>query len=128
MPWSTKRARKFLLRAAHDRAKGSGLSDTTLARIAGMQDPDAATSRKAFMVALTRAGWSRHRIRAALDEVTRRPAIVRWARRQSTRLVVGAPLTILWALVAPSVGSALCLILLTWIVTAWEVPARGGAS
>ena len=126
MPWSTKRARKFLLRAAHDRAKGAGLSDATLVRIASMQDPDAATSRKAFMVALTRAGWSRSRIRRALDEVTRRPAIVRWARRQTPRLVVGVPLTVLWALVASAPAGAIGLILATWVVIAWEVPTKEG--
>jgi hypothetical protein len=81
-PWYPKRARAFLLRAAHDRAKGPGMSNTTLARIAGLQDPAAAESRRAFMLALTRAGWTRARIQTALAEVTRQPAFVRWARRQ----------------------------------------------
>lgn len=123
--WRPKRARAFLLRAAHERAKGPGLSETTLTRLARLQDSGAAESHTAFVAALRYAGWSGRRIEAALAEVTRRPAIIRWMSRNVYRLGVGVPATVAFALSGMSTAGFALTTLAAWLVVVWEVPARG---
>lgn len=101
--WSEKRARAFLDDAAHERAGGPGLSDTTLARISALQDPDAHRSRDAFEDALLRAGWRERRIRRAIAVVTAPSVVTLWARAQRDALVTLAVGGLVAALLADSV-------------------------
>ncbi len=69
MPWNPEKARQFLTDAAHERAKGPGLSDTSLGRLAALQDEEGAASKAAFVRALQRAGWRPRRINKAVTVV-----------------------------------------------------------
>jgi len=75
--WSTDRARAFLATAHEEAARGNGISDRTLARMAALLDPEAPQSRDTFETSLRRAGWGKGRILLAVAEVMpeERPAV-----------------------------------------------------
>lgn len=100
--WSEKKARAFLDAAAHERAGGPGMSDTTLARISALQDPEAHRSRDAFEDALLRAGWRERRIRRAIAQVTAPSAFALWTRSQRDALLTFAGGALASALLADS--------------------------
>jgi hypothetical protein len=108
MPWNPEKARQFLSDAAHERAKGPGLSDTSLGRRAALQDPEGAESKAAFIRALQRAGWRPRRITKAVASVV---------GKQAQPKVSGWRLwTLRWLFESPSdvfIGMGVCLTILS---------------
>lgn len=63
--WDAERARQVLLRTRDEMARGRGLSNRTLGRLAALSDESAAASKRAFVCAMEKAGCSRRRINRA---------------------------------------------------------------
>lgn len=114
--WNPTIARKYLDDAAHQRASGPGLSDTTLGRLAALQDPASSESRAGFVRALQRAGWRPRRITKAVVTVQSasapKPSLWArlWARRRTQRLafMIGvSALTIIALIVSSGLSSVL---------------------
>lgn len=143
MPWYPDRARQFLDNAAHERAAGPGMSDTTLERLAALTDPESSTTKAAFIRALTRAGWAKRRVAAAVRAVQApivderepfRARVVRAMRRSLNPLSVlgiGLGTYLLMDAFRPGV---FFVVLLAWVVLLWPMrraakkPARSSRS
>jgi hypothetical protein len=88
--WDPKKARVALDEELRRRSGGPGTSDTTLARLSRLAEPEAARSRLAFQIALVRSGASRRQAAELAREVAQgsrtlgarvRPALRRLGRR-----------------------------------------------
>lgn len=91
--WPRRKAEKLLREAHAEAARGSGMSNRTLDRLAALADPEAAVSSTSFVAALRAAGWRERRIAGALRSLTQPTSFAARVQRGARALdnLMGAP-------------------------------------
>ncbi len=100
------------------------MSETTLHRLARLQDPSAALDRDSFEDALRAAGWREARIERAVAEVTRRSLLARvvWSRETAVNASLCVGIGILSGLqfgLSHGVLSAVVFFVVSTILGSW---------